>query len=86
MSIVASILLNLSVSYQIVKLPLTCLLIDLLSGSLINILSIISTDLLSISLVSFLVDFLVDTLFDTLLIFLIDGTSVLSCLCIISSV
>ena len=48
---------------------------DLLSGSLINTLSIILTDLLSASLVNFLVDFLVDALF----ISLIDGTSVLSC-------
>ena len=72
LSIVASILLNLSVSYQLVELLLTSLLIDfidllydslidLLSGSLINTLSITSIDLLSASLVSFLVDCLVDT-------------------------
>ena len=72
LSIVASILLNLSVSYQLVELLLTSLLIDfidllydslidLLSGSLINTLSITSIDLLSASVVSFLVDCLVDT-------------------------
>ena len=86
MSIVASILLNLSVSYQLVELLLTFLLIDLLSGSLIdllsgsliNALSITLIDLLSTFLVNFVVNFLVDFIFDTWIISLIDGTSVLS--------
>ena len=65
---------------------MTSLLIDLSSGLLINTLFITSIDLLSTSLVNFLVDFLVDLLSDLLFITLIDGTLVLSCVCIISSV